>query len=401
MIGTIGIVGANVAGVTTARELRRLGFDGKILLFDAEADPLYERPPLSKALLTGEMALASEAPLLTADELADLQVEIEFATPVLGISPGGRLDLASRHVHSDVVIIATGGRARSISGINPRHGIYSLRTEADAIALRSALLPGSKVVIIGAGVVGCEVASSAIKRGCDTTVVDVSAAPMLRCIGDEAARVLTTVCEGAGVNLRLGCGVASVEGESRVRGVMLDNGEKLPCDVLVVAVGMAANDELARSAGGEVDDGILVDDACRTSLSGVFAVGDVARRRCCHGGRASRIETVMNAHLQAQEASTAILGLDRPAPQPPWFWSDQFHLNIQAVGEVAGNEKVVWTRPFDGREGVLLHFSKHRLRGAVSFNSAREMTRVRRLLGQGGDLTPETVLRDLGLPGSA
>lgn len=401
MIGTIAIIGANVAGVTTAAELRRLGFEGRILLFDAEADPLYERPPLSKALLIGEMDQACEAPLLTAAELADLRLDLEFATPVRGIAPG-RVELSSgRQVDADVMVIATGGRARRSPAFEHRDGVHVLRTEADALALRAALSPGAEVVVMGAGVVGCEVASSAIRRGCATTLVDVAAAPMLRCLGAEAAQVMATVCQQAGADMRFGAGVAAVEGRSHVQGLLLEDGERLPCDVLVVGIGMAANDELARGAGAEVDDGILVDDACRTSLPGVFAVGDVARRRAPGGGPARRVETIMNAQVQARETAAALLRLAPPAPQPQWFWSDQFGLNIQAVGEVARSDRVGWARPFDGREGVLLHFSDDRLCGAVSFNRGREMARLRRLLARGDDRTPEALLGDPDLAGAA
>ena len=192
------------------------------------------------------------------------------------------------------------------------------------------------MVVMGGGVIGCEVASSAVRRGCDTTIVDIAPLPLLRSIWKEAGQVIAIIVEEAGVKLRLGEGVATVVGSSQVGGVVLESGETLPCDVLVVGVGMVPNDKLAQDSGAETHNGILIDACCRTSLPGVFAVGDVTRRRGMAGGSSDRDETILNAQVQARETASAILGLELPMSQPSGFRSDQFDMSIQAVGKIAG-----------------------------------------------------------------
>ncbi|RIV86887.1 NAD(P)/FAD-dependent oxidoreductase [Aurantiacibacter zhengii] len=399
MTNTVAIIGANAAGLTTAMELRRLGYDGRVMLFDAEMEPLYNRPAVSKEMLSGEFSDPSDTPLVRADILEKMHLELEFGNRVLGIGTAGRLDLSGgRQVGAEVMVVATGGLARWPAQVPRLQGIHTLRTSRDAMALREALLPGARVVVMGGGVIGCEVASSAVRRGCDTTIVDIAALPMLRSIGEGAGRVMATVIEEAGVKLRLGEGIASVLGPSRISGVVLMSGETLPCDVLVIGVGMVPNAKLANDAGAENDNGILIDAHCRTSLPGVLAVGDVTRRRSTVEGLGDRSETILNAQIQAREAASTILGLELPKAQPSGFWSDQFDINIQAVGKV---DRTVshWLKPFNGQEGVLLQFSENKLCGAVGFNSGRAIARIRRLLSVGDRRPPEELLRDPKLNG--
>jgi len=329
------IAGAGLAGARCAEALRAGGFDGGIVVAGDEPHLPYERPALSKELLAGSRAAADLA-LRDPEFWAARDIELRLGVRIDAVDLRGRHAAAGQHEFQwSTLVVATGVRARRLPGLDGLPGIHHLRTLDDAAALREALVPGSRLAIVGAGFVGLEVASSALWLGVDVTVVDPAPVPFERTLGPAVGALLAERVRAAGVDLRLDTPVHGVAGRGRVEALELGDGARLECDAVLVGVGALPNAELlAGVLDLAPDGGIPVDDRGRTAAAGVHACGDVASIGQLELGAAVRLEHWSSAATTAATTAGAILGLPpRPAPIP-FFWSDQFGWRIQALGHV-------------------------------------------------------------------
>lgn len=351
------LVGAGQASAVAARTLRRRGYDGTITVVGDEPHPPYQRPPLSKEyLIDGE---ADDLYLLAEEWCAAQRIELILGRPVRRVSPGeAGVELADgRVLPADAVLLATGGRPRRLASDSDR--VTYLRTKDDADRLRAQLVPGARVVVIGAGFIGSEVAAGARRRGADVTVVETLSVPLQRVLGAEVGAACAHLHRAHGVTLRLGESVVSVVDASDCA-VVTTSGARLEADVVVVGIGIEPNVDVARASGLAVDNGVLVDAHCRTSNPGVFAAGDVANHDHPLFGERLRVEHFDNANRQAAAAANAMLGRGTPFADPHWFWSDQYDVNLQHTGHAPTWDELVIRGRVDE-----LDFAAFYLRGGV------------------------------------
>ena len=365
------IVGAGLAGSRCAETLRAEGFDGRVVLVGEEPTAPYERPTLSKEFLAGER---EKVELREAEFWAERDIELVLGRRIESIDLLHRT--AGEGLEWDAVVIATGARARRLPFAVPA-GVHTLRTVADAEALRHELEPGSRLVIVGAGFVGAEVASTARKLGAEVTVLDIARVPLERVLGPEVGGLLADRYRAQGVDLRAETGLARFveDARGRVNAVELTDGTSVPCSSALVAVGAEPAGELM-----EADRAGIPTDACgRTELRGVYACGDVASAWRPSIGRRVRVEHWTSAAGQAASVARAILGDERPYDDLPYFWSDQFGLRLQHVGhaeewaavDLDGDPDSFTARYLDG-EGRPL--------AALLANRPREVAALRREL---------------------
>lgn len=326
------VVGAGLAGLSTARALRTLGFDGALTLVGDEPHLPYDRPPLSKGFLAGTVGRVE----LDLDD-GSLDVRVRTGVAVTGLDRTGAVLLADgTRLAAEAVVLATGAVARDLPLPGPRAGVHLLRTVDDAEALRAELRPGARLVVVGGGFVGTEVASTASGLGVDVTVVEAAPVPLARQLGAAVAAALSTRYAVAGIALRCGHAPVRLIGRDRVRGVELDDGTVLPADVVLVAVGARPRTERLDGAGLRLDDGVRCDAAGRTGVPGVFAVGDCARWSGPDG--APRHEHWTSAVEQAGVAARTLLGAPAAGPaRPPYVWSDLLGVRLQVAGSLAGS----------------------------------------------------------------
>jgi 3-phenylpropionate/trans-cinnamate dioxygenase ferredoxin reductase subunit len=352
------IVGAGQAGGRAALTLREEGYAGRLILIGDEPHLPYERPPLSKGLLQGSIDLAG-CSLCDSARLAELGIEHIAGNPVSQLDPAQhRLQLADgQWLGYAGLLLATGGRARRLP--QEQANVLYLRTHDEALALKSALRPGARLVVVGGGFIGLEVAATARSLGCAVTLLE--AGPRL------AGRVLPAVISDAllalhreqGVDVRLNAALECIHADA----VQLIDGERLPCDLVVVGIGMQPNLELAQAAGLDTGQGIRVDAQLRTSVADIFAAGDVCEFRL--GGVYQRQETWRNAEAQGRHAALNLLGRELPFEALPGFWSDQYDWGVQTVGVITA---LTVSRVLPGG-GLLLFYldAEHRLQGACGW----------------------------------
>ncbi|MFI5606461.1 NAD(P)/FAD-dependent oxidoreductase [Amycolatopsis sp. NPDC051903] len=377
---SVAIVGASLAGARAAQELRAQGFDGRIVLVGEEPHLPYDRPPLSKAFLAGTSDRAS-LDLLDADDLASL--DLRLGTRAERLDPAtGRLVLSDGELAVDGVVLATGGRARRLPGTEGVAGVHVLRTLDDALALREELVPGARVVIVGAGFIGAEVASTCRALGLDVTVLEALAAPLERVLGPQLAEACARLHERHGTVLRCGAAVDElVTGGGRVTGVRLAGGEELPADVVVAGIGMVPAAEWLADSGLEAGNGVHVSAGLVTALPNVVAVGDVAAYTSAQTGRRHRHEHWTNASEQAGVAVANLLAGTTTRHYTPsgYVWSDQYAGTLQLAGHPRPDDEVVFELggPDDAafvatyrRDGTTV--------GVFALNSAKQFTRLRR-----------------------
>lgn len=329
------IVGGGRAAASAAEELRSRGFAGSVRVIASEDHPPYDHPPLSKDYLQGASELDSVL-LHPEDWYSENRVQLTTAVTADALDPAAHLLTLStgEEVRYDRLLIATGARARR-AGVDGEDlpGVHSLRTLDDGIALRAALAGGGhSVAVIGSGWIGMEVAASARTLGNEVTVIGRGAVPLSSAIGDELGQYLRRVHERHGVAIRMSDSVAGVVGSDRAMGVLLDSGEAVPADVVVVAVGAEPAVELARAAGLDVDDGILTDSSLATSAPDVFAAGDAANALHPILGVRSRSEHWANASDQGVVAARSMLGESAVFDAIPYFFTDQFEFSMEYSG---------------------------------------------------------------------
>lgn len=387
------VVGASAAGLTAAEALRRRGFDGTVTLIGDEPHPPYDRPPLSKQVLAGSWQ-PERAALRDGTALDALDAEFLLGRRAVGLDVDRRRVLLDGdghdghdghvghvgHVDYDAVVIATGVRPRSLPGADLA-GVHLLRTLDDALALRTRLLGDPKVVVVGAGFLGCEVAAAARTMGRDVTVVDPAPAPLHRLFGDRIGARAAELHRDHGVVLRLGVGVTRFRSAAgRVIGLELADGSALDADVVVLAVGAAPATGWLADSGLPLADGVVCDDRCRAAPH-VYAAGDVASWHNPLFGTRMRVEHRMNATEQAMAVAGNLLGDDRPFAPVPYFWTDQYDTKIQAYGIFpAGAPCQITHGDPDEHRFVASYGYQGRVVGVLGWNSPREVRTMRRLI---------------------
>ncbi|MER5267249.1 FAD-dependent oxidoreductase [Actinosynnema sp. NPDC002837] len=379
------VVGASAAGLATAEALRRKGFTGGLTLLGDEAHPPYDRPPLSKQVLAG--AWEPERAQLRGPDLFE-----ELGATHLPGDPAVSLDPATRAVRTasgavlraDAVVVATGVRPRTLPDQGGLGGVHVLRTVDDAVALRADLLAAERLVVVGDGVLGAEVAATARGLGLDVTLAGPQAAPLAAQLGPLASGLLADLHAGNGVRLRLGAAVLGLTGrDGRVTGVRSATGDVLPADVVVVALGAVPNTDWLLDSGLRLDNGVVCDARCRAA-DGVYAVGDVARWHHEHLGALLRLENRTNAAEQAAVVADNILGADRAYTPVPYFWTDQFDAKLQVFGRLPVDAEVsVVDGDVTARRFVALYEQAGEPVGVLGWNMPKQARRLRQsLLGQ-------------------
>jgi 3-phenylpropionate/trans-cinnamate dioxygenase ferredoxin reductase subunit len=392
------IVGGGMAGAAAVQGLRERGFDGRLIVVGDEPHLPYERPPLSKEYLRGEQTRDS---LPTHDEAwyREQDVELRVGTRVERLDPSGpSVEVeGGERLDADAVLLATGGRPRRMPG-EPSDRVLYLRTIEDADRIRTAIASG-RLVVVGAGFIGAEVAASARAQGADVTVLEKNHVPLNRAIGEEMGEVYASIHRDHGVDLRTEDGVASVEETDGGAVVLTEKGDAIEADAVLVGIGIQPNTELAEAAGLDVDNGVLVDKACRTSAAGVFACGDVANHDHPLFGRRIRVEHFDNALKMGTHVAGAMLGETEPFTDPHWFWSDQYDVNLQYAGFAYAWDDVVTRGSVEERDFVVFYLNEGVLLGALGLNRGRDVRRAMKLIGARPDRDrlrdPDTDLRTL------
>ncbi|NHL67341.1 FAD-dependent oxidoreductase [Burkholderia ambifaria] len=391
------IVGAGHAGGRAAQVLREGGWRGRIVLIGAEAHLPYERPPLSKGVLTGERSAAQcglrDPDAWRADGIEPLVATVEWIDPVareVHVSGG-------RGFTYDAMLLATGGRARRLAIPGAQlDGVFALRTLDDAAVLGARLVPDARIVLIGGGFIGLEVAASARSRGARVSVLDAAPRLLGRAVPEPIAARVHALHVQRGVSIGLNRRPVAIE--RMVDGalaVVLDDGDALIADTVVAGIGIEPADELARDAGLVVERGIVVNARLETSARGIYAAGDVAVFPSAASGRLVRQETWHGAETQARVAARNMLGADEPYREMPWFWSDQYDAQLQVAGEPALGERTVARVLGDDAE-IHFHFDAgERLVAASGFGRAsgfvKEMRVARLLVERGIGVSPAAV----------
>ena len=380
------IVGASLAGLNAAEALRRDGFDGPVTLIGAESRLPYDRPPLSKQVLAGDWE-PERAALTDSEELASDEIEARLGLRATALD----LDARELTLHTgetvafDGLVIATGARCRTMPGTEGLGGVHVLRSLDDCLALRGDLeaVP-QRVVVVGAGFIGAEVAATARGRGLEVTVVEALPNPLSRVLGDEMGRVCAEVHRDHGVDLRTGVGVDRIEGDRRVERVTLTDGSIIDADVVVVGIGVVPNTEWLDGSGLQVGDGVLCDASC-LAAERVTAAGDVARWPNQLFGETMRVEHWDNAAAQGAHAARRLLNPETgPFTPVPWFWSDQYDRKIQLAGRVRPDDEVrVVSGSVEERRFAAIYGRAGRIVGVLGFNRPRHVMRYRALIEQG------------------
>ncbi len=387
------VVGASLAGVRAAESLRDAGYDGALTVVGAEGHRPYDRPPLSKQVLTGKVE-----PGQIALDVGHLDCQWLLGTAAIGLDlQGRRVRLeGDENLAFDGLVIATGARARSLPAVGRRHGLHLLRTLDDAIALRRQLERSPVVAVVGAGFIGAEVASSCRQRGLTVTVVEVLPVPLSGAIGEEMGRVAASLHQANGTSLITGVGVESILGDDRVEGLRLADGRTVAADVVVVGVGVAPEQEWLQGSGVDLDNGVLCDQWCRVLsggkvVPGVVACGDVARWRHPLWERPVRVEHWTNAVEQGEAAGRALLHGDRGRPYAPvpYFWSDQYGIKIQMVGRfLPGDQVRVVDGSVDDHRFVAAYGRHGRLVGAIGFGRPARVMKLQQMIAAGAPWPP-------------
>jgi 3-phenylpropionate/trans-cinnamate dioxygenase ferredoxin reductase component len=406
--GRIVIVGGGMSGGNAARTLRAEGFEGAVTIIGDEPGVPFGRPPLSKTYLRGEEALTGWL-LAPPDWYPKNGVELVHASV-------NRIDTEKRRVELDPadtleyskLLIATGGRNRKpgIPGAS-LEGVYQLRTVADCDAIKRAARPGARALVVGMGFIGSEVAASLRQLGVAVTGVFPGKFPLASVLGPEMGETMAGIHAGAGVNLIAGDSVERLEGSSRVERAVMKSGRSVDCDLVIVAVGIEPNTELARGTDVAVDNGIVVDVACRTSVPDVFAAGDVANHQHPLFGRV-RVEHYNNAEKMGAAAARSMLGSNAPYSYLHTFWSDQYEHKLEYAGHASRWDRFLIRGSLQERKLVGFYLDDGVLKAAVGLNRGgdpelepdSEMAMAGRLVGSQARPYPDGLAdetRDLAL----
>jgi len=392
------IAGAGHAGGQSAISLRQAGYEGRIVVCGAEPVPPYQRPPLSKKYLSGELALARVF-LRPESFYSANDIELRLGNAVREIDPERRtavLEDGGSLAFTDLVI-ATGSRPRRLDSPGATLGnIFYLRSLDDADAIRNALVAGRKLVVVGGGYIGLEIASTARGLGLEVCVIEAADRILGRVTAPEMSAYYTRAHRARGVDVRLSTAITSFEGNGTVEAVVCGD-ETIPADAVVIGIGIVPDAELAASAGIRCDDGIVVDERCATSADRVYAIGDCTRHPNPILGRTLRLESVQNALEQARTAASNIAGTPSKYEQVPWFWSDQFDLKLQMVGMSDGYDTIVQRGSMDADDFAMFYLKEGVLIAVDAVNRPREFMACRKLVPQRPRIEPEK-LADESIP---
>jgi 3-phenylpropionate/trans-cinnamate dioxygenase ferredoxin reductase subunit len=388
------ILGAGHAGGRAAEALRTAGFPGKVTLLGEEPYPPYERPPLSKELLAG--AIPVEKTFVKPQSwYAEKEIALRLGMRAISIDRRDqRVILADGSSEAyDYLLLTPGARPRKlmIAGGNTPIVNY-VRDIADTLALQPKLVPGARVVVIGAGFIGLEVAAIARRKGCAVTVLELAATPLQRVAAHGIGEFFARLHRAEGVDLRTGVSVTEIA-EHRGRAVVFVNGETLEAEAVVGGIGAIPNTDLPQTAGLFVDDGVVVDERGRTDDPRIFAAGDVTRHYNPLLGRHLRLESWQNAQNQAIAVAKAMIGAGGDYAELPWFWTDQYDVNFQSLGVPLVWDELVWRGDPASKQFLVFYLDEGRSVGANAVNSAREMRFVREILKR-GDLVDKARLGD-------
>jgi 3-phenylpropionate/trans-cinnamate dioxygenase ferredoxin reductase component len=376
------ILGASLAGATAAITLREEGADGDVILIGAEPQPPYERPPLSKAYLRGEVPF-DKALVRPAAFYAEHGIQTMFGTRARRIDPSARVVELEDHrrVSFDALLIATGGRNRTVSipGVD-LDGIYSLRTVQDADGIRAEMIAGRRAVVVGMGFIGSEVAASLRQKGLDVVVIDPSKTPLFRVLGEAVGQTIAKLHRDHGVRMIFEDTVAAFEGTRRVGCVVTKAGVRLECDFAVVGIGIEPAIEALADSGIHVDNGVVVDEYCQTNVSGIYAAGDVANHYHPVFDRRIRVEHWQNAIKQGAAAARNMLGRRIAYDEIHWFWSDQYDANLQYAGFHTQWEQLIVRGRLDSGSYLACYVNAGRIDAAVGLNRGKEVRRVMPLI---------------------
>ena len=375
---TIAIVGASLAGSSAAATLREEGFDGRVLLIGAEPQLPYDRPPLSKNYLRG-ITPFEKTLLRPPDFYRERDIELRLGTTVVTVDPEKRtlaLQDADR-VDFDQLLIATGGRNRRfpIPGLD-LPGVYDLRTVVDADRIRDAMARGGRAVVVGLGFIGAEVAAAMRQSGLEVVAVEPFKTPLYRALGEEIGRVVEGLHRDHGVEMILDDAVTAFEGTGKVERVVTRNGRRIECSLAVFGLGIEPVTELVAGTAIRVDNGIVVDDQCRTNAPGVYAAGDVANHYHPVCARQMRVEHWQNGVKQGAAAARSMLGRGQSYDEVHWFWSDQFDANIQYAGFHAAWDRMVVRGSLAERKFLAFYLAQGRLESVVAINQGRDVRRA-------------------------
>jgi len=389
------IVGGNLTAGAAATTLRSEGFDGRIVIVGEEPHPPYERPPLSKDYLRGE-SKADDTLLHPRSWYDEADVELRLGVRARDLDPAERtvgLEDGER-IPFDRMLIATGGRNRGLAV--PGHdlvGIFDLRRIEDADRIRDEASAGRKAVIVGAGFIGSEVAASFRQLGVEVEVIEFFAAPLLRVLGPEVAKVYEAIHRDQGVRFHFGEAVASFQGDGRVEAVVTDKGTRVAGDFVVVGVGIQPNVEWLEGSGIDLDNGVIVDEFCRTNVEGVYAAGDVANHWHPIFVRRMRVEHWDNALKQGAAAARNMMGVDSVFDDPHWFWSDQYRHNLQYLGYAPDWDRLVIRGSLEERKFVAFYLSGGVVKAVAGLDRGKDVRRSAGLIRARRPFDP-ALLRD-------
>jgi len=390
------IIGAGHAGGTAAVLLRHFGYQGEITLIGEEPVAPYQRPPLSKAYLKG--AVQAEGLKLRPDAFyTDNKVTARFGVTAIAIQRESKSVLLSdgETIPYDALILATGCKPRTLclDGADPAR-MHVLRNLADAERLKSAIRPGARLAIVGGGYVGLEVAASAVELGARPVVLEREDRILARVASPALSDFFDNYHRARGVEILIGAQIQRFDAGA----LHLADGRDIPCDAVVVGIGADPCDELAREGGLTCERGIVVDTEARTSDPSIFAIGDVTWRPMpLYGHRMFRLESVPNALEQAKQAVAAILGRPAPAPEVPWFWSDQFALKLQIAGVPFETDRIVLRGDASSARFALFHLQQNRVVAVEAVNAPTEFMAGKVLIEKKTAIDPDR-LADLSVP---
>lgn len=379
------VIGAGHGGGALVGMLRQFGFAGRITLIGDEPHLPYHRPPLSKAWLKGEVTTENLA-IKQGQFYEEQNIALRLGQRVKSIVPADHLITfdSGETLDYDRLVLATGARARRlpINGADLSNCL-SLRNLADAERLRNALTVDRKVVIVGGGYIGLECAATARAMGAEVTLIERAPRLLERVASEPIASFLQGAHASRGVKFIFNACVEAIEGNHIAEAVRLADGKRIPCDLLIVAVGSLPVTDLAEAAGLACDDGVTVDEDCRTSHSDIFAIGDVAKRPHSVYGRPVRLESVPGCAEQARHVAAILCGRETSATEVPWFWSDQYELKLQIVGLPSANLQTVLRGDPDSNSFAIFHLRDHRVAMVEAVNAPQAFIVGKKLAASG------------------
>lgn len=393
-INRVIIVGGGQAGAETAARLRHGGFTGEITLIGEEPVAPYQRPPLSKQYLSGELGL-DRLLLRPREAYADEGVSLLTGVRAVWVDRANkrvRLE-GGRELPYDALVLATGARPRKppLSGADLT-GVHLLRTLADIDAMRPAFVAGARLVVVGAGYIGLEAAAVARKIGLDVTVIETAVRPLARVTSPEVAGFFLDEHTAHGVRFMLGVQPAVIKGVERVTGVGLGDGTDIPADLVIAGIGVAPDVTLAQISNLAIDNGVATDRTCRTEDPAIFAIGDCASRPMAHyQGRRARLESVHNAVEGGRIVAAEILGHGPHAEEAPWFWSDQYDLKLQIAGLFQDYDQLVVRGAMSDRAFAAFYYKAGKLIALDAINRPGEFLGAKMLIQSGCSIPPETI----------